>query len=510
MKPTRPALALLVAVAVTATLSGCLQWFERPQAESTSQPTGEEVAVDLEEYYYQVLRWSPCGNGMQCTTARAPMDWNNPADAEIELALVRHPATGTKLGSLLVNPGGPGGSGYEFVLESVDYATSETLQRSYDIVGFDPRGVGRSSSVSCYDDPAYLDEYNYGIIPGTIGSDQWIADLTAANAEFAQSCLTHTGELLQFVDTVSAARDMDLLRAVLGDEKLNYLGFSYGTFLGATYADLYPEKTGRLVLDGAVDPSTTEFDVTKTQAVGFENAFRAYLADCLTREECPFAGTVDDAMARTGALLSELAVTPLPGADGRMLGSSTMFIAIILPLYNQDNWPYLDDLFTEVFAGETATAFFLADNYNGRNPDGTYADNSTEAFLSINCLDYMTEVTNESMRADAALLKEAAPVFGPVMSYGGTLCEVWPFPSTRERVAIAAEGSADILVIGTTNDPATPYVWAVALAEQLANGHLVTYEGEGHTAYTTGDPCVQGVVDAYFIDGTVPESDPRC
>lgn len=510
MKTNRVGLAVLAGVAVVATLTGCLQWFVPPRVESTSRPTGEEVAADLEEYYHQVLRWNPCGNGMQCTTARAPMDWSDPADAEIELALVRQPATGTKLGSLLVNPGGPGGSGYDFVLESADYATSATLQRSYDIVGFDPRGVGRSSAVSCYDDPAFLDEYNYGIIPGTVGSDQWIADLAAANAEFAQSCLTHTGELLQFVDTVSAARDMDLLRAVLGDEKLNYLGFSYGTFLGATYADLYPERTGRLVLDGAVDPSTTEFDVTKIQAVGFENAFKAYLADCVTREECPFTGSVDDAMARTGALLSELAVTPLPGVDGRMLGSSTMFIAIILPLYNQGNWPYLDDLFSEVFAGETTTAFFLADNYNGRNPDGTYADNSTEAFLSINCLDYVTEITPEAMTAEAALLKEAAPVFGPVMSYGGTLCEAWPFPATRDRVAIAAEGSADILVVGTTNDPATPYVWAVALADQLANGHLVTYEGEGHTAYTTGDPCVQRTVDAYFIDGTVPASDPLC
>jgi pimeloyl-ACP methyl ester carboxylesterase len=514
MKPTRLVFSVLAGVAVAATLTGCLQWFAPPRVESTSQPTGEDVAPELEEFYHQVLRWDPCGNGMQCTVARAPMDWGNPADAEIELALVRHPATGTKLGSLLVNPGGPGGSGYDFVLESADYATSDRLQRSYDIVGFDPRGVGRSSAVSCYDDPAYLDEFNYGDgttdQAGPIGSDAWIAEIAAVNAEFAASCLEHTGPLLQFVDTVSAARDMDLLRAVLGDEKLNFLGYSYGTFLGATYADLYPEKTGRLVLDGAVDPSTSEFDVTKTQAVGFENAFRAYLADCVTRSECPFLGTVDEAMTRTGELLSRLNVEPIPAADGRLLWGSTMFVAIILPLYNQDNWPYLDDLFTEVFAGETATAFFLADNYNGRDPDGTYRDNSTEAFISINCLDYVTEVTNESMRAEAALLAQAAPVFGPVMSYGGTLCEAWPFPATRERVAIDASGSADILVIGTTNDPATPYVWAVALADQLQNGHLVTYEGEGHTAYTTGNSCVLGVVDAYFIDGTVPESDPRC
>ena len=510
MKSTRLGLVLLTTAAVAVTLTGCLQWFQPPRVESTSQPTGEDVAADLAEYYHQVLRWDPCGNGMQCTVARAPMDWNNPADAEIELALVRHPATGTKLGSLLVNPGGPGGSGYDFVLDSADTATSERLQRSYDVVGFDPRGVGRSSAVSCYDDPAYLDQFNYGIIPGTVGSDQWIADLAAANAEFAQSCLTHTGPLLQFVDTVSAARDMDLLRAVLGDEKLNFLGYSYGTFLGATYADLYPKKTGRLVLDGAVDPSTTDFDVTKTQAVGFENAFKAYLVDCLTHEACPFTGTVDDAMARTAALLTKLSTSPLPAVDGRMLGSSTMFVAIILPLYNPDNWSYLDDLFTEVFAGQTTTAFFLADNYNGRSSDGTYRDNSTESFIAINCLDYKTDVSNESMRAEAALLAQAAPVFGPVMSYGGTLCEAWPFPATRDRVKIDAAGSADILVIGTTNDPATPYVWAVALADQLQNGHLVTYEGEGHTAYTTGDPCVLDVVDAFFVDGRVPSSDPHC
>lgn len=515
MKPTRLALALLTGFAVTVTLTGCLQWFLPPAQSTTSTPTGEQVDPDLQPYYDQVLQWSSCGNGMQCATASAPMDWANPADAQIDLALVRQQATGTRLGSLLVNPGGPGGSGYDFVYDSVDYATSARLQQSYDIVGFDPRGVGRSSAVSCYDDPAFLDEFNYGdgtiTDDGEVGSDQWLEVGRENNAEFAAACLKYTGALLQFVDTVSAARDLDLLRAILGDAKLNYLGFSYGTFLGATYADLYPEHTGRLVLDGALDPATTDFEVTKTQAVGFENAFRAYLADCIARGgSCPFTGTVDEAMAQTGALLSQLNDAPLTAPDGRLLWGGTMFTAIILPLYNQDNWTLLDDLFNEVFIGDTNTAFYLADYYNGRNSDGTYIDNSTEAFIAINCLDYVSESSNEAMRAEAVLLAEAAPIFGPIMSYGGTLCESWPFPSTRERVAIAAPGSSDILVVGTTNDPATPYVWAVALADELENGHLVTYEGEGHTAYTTGDACVQDVVDSYFINGTVPTEDPRC
>ncbi|MEO5920252.1 MAG: alpha/beta hydrolase [Pseudolysinimonas sp.] len=509
--PNRRLVAALAGVAVVTTLlSGCVSWFFPPQPSTTSTPTGEQVDAALQPFYSQQLVWRGCGGGMQCTTAEAPMNWDDPEQATIELALVRQPATGDRLGSLLINPGGPGGSGYDFVLESVDYATSDRLQERFDIVGFDPRGVGRSSAVSCYDDPAFLDDYNYGIVAGEYGSDEWIANLAQANKEFGDACLEHTGPLLQYVDTVSAARDLDLLRAVLGDKKLNYLGYSYGTFLGATYADLYPGKTGRLVLDGALDPATTDFDVTATQATGFESTMRAYLDDCIGREGCPFQAGTENAMSQIGSLLDSLQASPLTAPDGRQLGAGVMFIAIILPLYNQENWPYLDDLFTEVMSGETETAFLLADSYNARNADGTYSDNSTEAFVSINCLDYVSDSSIETMRAQAAELIALAPVFGPRMAYGGTSCAAWPFPATRVREAIAAPGSADILVVGTSNDPATPYVWAQALAAELENGHLITYHGEGHTAYNKSNSCVDDAVDDYFIDGTVPESDPDC
>lgn len=516
MPRTRRRALLLVLAASTAAalLAGCVQWFLPPAPSLTSQPTGEEVAPELAPFYEQVLQWSACGKGLQCATAAAPLDWKNPADGEIDLALVRHLATGQRVGSLLVNPGGPGGSGVDFVTDSLDFATSDRLQAAFDVVGFDPRGVGQSSAVSCYDDPAFMDTYLYGEPPTDepapeAGSDAWIAEQRRLSTEFADACLEHTGPLLQYVDTISAARDLDLLRAILGDEKLNYLGYSYGTALGATYASLYPEKTGRLVLDGAIDPATSDFEVTKTQAVGFESAFRAYLEDCVTRSDCPF-DSVDEGFADTGELLTDLNSDPLPGPDGRWLWGSTLFTAIILPLYSADNWPYLDDLFVEVRAGQTATAFLLADFYNGRDSDGTYLDNSTEAFISINCLDYAAIDDPATMRAEAAELAKAAPVFGPVMSYGGTLCGAWPFPATGERGPITAAGSADILVVGTTNDPATPYVWAEALASQLEKGHLVTFEGEGHTAYPTGDACVQKVVDDFLVDGVVPTSDPRC
>ncbi|MDH6181830.1 pimeloyl-ACP methyl ester carboxylesterase [Microbacteriaceae bacterium SG_E_30_P1] len=500
-----------VAVALTLVLTGCMSWFLPPDVRSTSTPTGETVPANLERFYHQELEWSSCGGGLQCATAIAPLDWADPGAGEIELALVRQAATsGAPIGSLLVNPGGPGGSGYDFIRDSIDYATDERLQERFDVVGFDPRGVNRSTPITCYEDPAELDEYLYGIPPGEAGSDEWLAAAADASRQFGERCLELTGPLLGHVDTPSAARDMDMLRAALGDEELNYLGYSYGTLLGQVYADLFPDRTGRLVLDGAVDPNSTEFEKTATQARGFESALRAFLEDCATASDCPFRGSVDASLREVRALLDTLDASPLIAADGRELGSSAMFTAIILPLYTPSNWIYLRQVFTDVFSGDPEYAFQLADNYNGRSPDGTYRDNQTEAFIGINCLDEHGAPTADEMRAEAEELRELAPVLGPQMAWGGTGCPNWPVPAVLERAPIVAEGSADILVIGTTNDPATPYEWAVTIAETLENGHLVTYEGEGHTAYNKSNQCVNDVVDAFFIDGVVPESDPRC
>lgn len=499
-----------LALAIVLPLSGCVSLFA-PQVEATSTPTGETVDAALEPFYSQVLEWKPCENSMQCATAKAPLNWADPSGDSIELALIRQPATGSKrLGSLLVNPGGPGGSGYDFVANSIDRATSEKLQSSYDIVGFDPRGVNHSSAVKCYTDSKKFDEYLFGLNPGQYGSDEWLAAYEKSNKEFGQDCLKNTGKLLEYVDTESAARDLDLLRAALGDAKLNYLGFSYGTFLGATYAELFPQKTGHLVLDGAIDPATSSYDVVASQAQGFEGAMRAYLAQCLESSKCPFTGTVEEAMTSIRTLLDRLDQSPLRGSDGRELGSSTMTIAMILPLYDQSNWPYLDQLFTSVAQGDASVAFSLADSYYSRDSNGRYSDNSSEAFLAINSLDYACDGSLAALRDEEAKLEKAAPILGKQLAYGGAQCASWPFQSTREREAITAPGSADILVVGTTNDPATPYKWAVALAGELENGHLVTYKGEGHTAYNRSNSCVNNAVDNYFIDGTVPASDPKC
>ncbi|MCU1413277.1 MAG: alpha/beta hydrolase, partial [Microbacteriaceae bacterium] len=367
------------AVAVALLLSGCVGSYVAPAASTTSKPTGETVTADLQPFYGQVLHWKSCDSGFQCATATAPLDWANPTKATISLALIRKPATGKSKGSLLVNPGGPGASGVDFIKTSLTYAADAKLRANYDIVGFDPRGTGSSTAIKCYNDPAQLDAFLYNILPGTIGSDQWIAENSALDASFGQSCATLTGPLLQYVDTDSAARDLDMLRAALGDKKLNYLGYSYGTLLGATFAELYPKKTGHLVLDGALDPNTTDFEVTETQAKGFESALRAYLKDCLGGSKCPFTGSVDHAMATIRSILDGLNTSPLRNTDGRELGSSAMFQAIIFPLYNKSNWPYLDTLFTSVKKGSAEFAFQLADAYYSRKADGTYTDNSTEA-----------------------------------------------------------------------------------------------------------------------------------
>jgi len=502
--------AIAAALVLVLPLSGCVTAFLPQQQGAVSTPTGEEVPAELEGFYSQVLEWSACEGDFQCATAEAPLDWSDPGRSTIDLALIRSTATGASTGSLLVNPGGPGGSGYNFVRDSVDYAVSERLRASFDVVGFDPRGVNQSAAVSCYDSPKELDAYLFDLPQSPAGSPDYLADLEESSAVFGQACLENTGELLGFVDTVSAARDLDLLRAILGDDKLNYLGYSYGTLLGATYADLFPENTGRLVFDGAVDPATTEFEVSATQAQGFESALRAFLADCLTTAECAFDGTVDEEMVAVRALLDSLDASPLGATDGRQLGSGAMFYAIILPLYNSDNWVYLNDLFAGVLGGQADYALQLADSYFARTADGTYSDNSTEAFIAINCLDYRSDPAAESLEAEAAELARLAPVFGPSMSYGALGCANWPFPSTRERVEIEAKGSAPILVVGTTNDPATPYVWARSLAEQLENGHLVTYDGEGHTAYNKSNACINDAVDGFLLDGDVPETDPLC
>ncbi|GAB3607692.1 alpha/beta hydrolase [Conyzicola nivalis] len=506
----RRVLAVVASAATAALLAGCT--VTAPPKTPVESPAG------LEEFYQQQLDWNDCEpRGMECTTVTAPVDWENPDGGDIDLAVVRLVTDGgDRVGSLLMNPGGPGGSGVELVQQAAEFVTSDALRDSFDIVGWDPRGVGQSTGVACYDD-AEMDAFLYGVPANPTGSDAWFAQQVEVEKAFAAACAENTGALLGSIDVESNARDMDLLRAVLGDEKLNYLGFSYGTSFGAHYAELFPRNVGRLVLDGAIDPSLGSAETFTVQMGGFENAFRAYVTDCLAGSACPFTGTLDEALAQASALFAGVEGRALTGDDGRQLTASTLGTALSYPLYDEASWPALSQMLTELGAsdGDATMALQFADSYNSRTPDGGYADQSMAVYTAATCLDSQFVGGLDSTKATLAAIEAAAPTIGRYVAYADWVhidiaCQNWAYPSAITPHAITADGADPILVLGTTNDPATPYAWAQAMADQLASGVLVTRAGEGHTAYGQGNTCIDATVDDYLIDGTVPATDPLC
>lgn len=504
MTRLRRAIALGLAVVMAAVLSAC---FLAPTPIPSRTPDTSGVSADLLPYYGQELEWERCEGDFDCTTVRAPRNWDDPSAGDVKLAVIRQRATGGEaLGSLLTNPGGPGVSGYDYVRDAASALASPEVAAAYDIVGFDPRGVARSNPVECVDD-AGMDDFLYGIVPGERGTPEWEEELQDKAETFADACAANSGEILPYISTSNTARDLDLLRAVLGDSALNYLGYSWGTAIGAEYAELFPERVGRLVLDGALDPSLPGSAIGAEQAVGFEASLRAFFADCAEQEDCPYAGTVDEMLADLGALLARVDRTPVRGADGRLLGADTLLTAIIQSLYVPGTWPWLRLGLTELEDGDPTSVFAAADAYNGR-VDGAYRDNTTEAFTAYNCMDYPAE-TDESEQAAEDRIRSQAPTTADYW-FGADVCEFWPAEPTGTRDRVTAEGAAPMLVIGTTGDPATPYAWAVSLAEQLSSGILVTRVGEGHTGYQQGNTCVDETVDAYLLDGAVPAADVRC
>ena len=501
--------------ALTLSLTGCIAALipdeTTPSPGPSKPPVTEGVPADLLPFYEQTVEWEPCEGAdsgyYDCATVTAPLDWDEPEAGEIDLAVIRrHADSGEPIASLLTNPGGPGASGVELIRDSAGFATGAALREAYDVIGFDPRGVGESTAVRCLD-AEEMDAYLYDVPENPRGSAEWEDELTERNAAFAEACEANSGGILPYITTLQAARDLDLLRGVLGDAQLHYLGYSYGTFLGATYAKLYPERVGRLVLDGAIDPAVSGLEVGTTQGIGFESALRAYMADCLAGQDCPFRGTVDDAMADLGTLLASVDARPLPAPDGREVGADTLMTGIIAALYSEENWPFLTAGLTDALEGDPNVILQLADFYNARE-GGVYLDNSTEAFRAYNCMDYPVGDEAEDAAAEQLLAAEA-PTVAPYWS-GPDSCSVWPYEPTGVREPITAEGAAPIVVVGTTNDPATPYEWSVSLADQLASGVLVTRVGEGHTGYNKGNTCVDAAVESYLVDGTVPEDGLTC
>lgn len=470
----------------------------------TAMPSPPE---GLGKYYSQTLDWTSCSTSFECAEVEVPLDYAHPEKDSIKLSVVKLDAGRKPQGTLVVNPGGPGASGVDLVMNAGTQMFSSELRKGYDLLGFDPRGVSRSAPVTCRTDAERDQARTQDPDPTTAAG---LAKAEKQSRDFAKACAAKTGPSLGFIDTVSSAKDLDILRAVNGDPRLNYLGFSYGTKLGATYAQLYPRNVGHLVLDGAMDPSLDNEEVTLGQAAAFEKAITTYLQDCLRRQNCPFDGDVDQARDQLHQLFDSVEKYPMTAQDGREVGITDFVSGFLVAFYEDAYWPTLTDALNAAISGDPTNMLELADLSAGREEDGSYTGNADEAFIAINCLDYPVDTSIEGQREDARELEKASPTIGKYLAYGGLSCKDWKYPSTGTPAPVSAPGAAPIVVIGTTGDPATPYNWSQALHQQLESSVLLTFTGEGHTAYGRSNECIGNAVDEYFLDSTVPQDGLQC
>jgi pimeloyl-ACP methyl ester carboxylesterase len=463
------------------------------------------------------IHWTSCGSRLQCGTLRVPLDYAHPDGDSLSLALIREPAAlpQSRVGSLVVNPGGPGESGVDMVRDATAQFDGP-LHDHFDIVGFDPRGTGDSSPIHCLTDQQ-RDAQDQQDAP---------ADPTARAArqaqqakDYAAACEKAAGKLLPFVGTRNTARDMDALRQALGDARLNYLGVSYGTYLGALYAEQFPQHTGRLVLDGAVDPAADRLEAGVQQQIGFEKSLERFAADCVTNhhDACPLGDDPAAAGEQAAAFLDGLRDKPLPTGDTghRKLTANLGWTGTLLFLYgDQDTgWQQLRQaLYTAMKLGDGSALLSAADAYNNRR--GGHYTASDDAQTAISCADVPSATPSpDQVRRVLAELKQQAPLLNrdtEAADLAVPACADWPYQTTERPHTVRAEGSAPILVIGTTDDPATPYQQAVNLANGFANATLLTRQGEGHAAFGSGNACVDRALDAYLVSGTLPAKGTSC
>ena len=490
----------------------------RSPGSPTASPGGSigarkgDVPKGLEKFYKQKLAWAPCKDDakMQCANVKVPLDYKKPGGKAITVAMAKLPAKGGKpIGSLFVNPGGPGESGIDLVSRA-DKAFSKDVMDKYDIIGFDPRGVGSSTPVDCVDDRELAKILDSDIDTSTEAGRK---ARKAQARQIAKGCKEKSGELLAHVGTEPAARDMDVLRGLVGDEKLNYFGFSYGTSLGGMYADLFPKKVGRMVLDGAANPQQSFLPSTYTQMLGFEKSFERYAERCVKAGNCSLGSSVDAAKKKMRALLDQAHATPFKTSDpNRPLNRSMLRIALTGLMYKDEWWPLITGGAQGLIEDNDGSTFMLPlDIYIGRVGD-SFDGNSMEAYWAINCADYVQSSESEYQKY-AKKLKREAVVFGSFSAEDDLamhVCAELPYHPKANPGPYRAKGSAPIVVIGTRHDPATPYSWAQNMHKTLENSVLLTWEGDGHLAYRRAGSCIDTSVDKYLLTGEVPKDGLVC
>jgi pimeloyl-ACP methyl ester carboxylesterase len=451
-------------------------------------------------------RWSDCGGGFQCSTLVVPRNEMDPSAGRFDISLIRLPAAepDERIGSLVMNPGGPGGSGVEFVRQGADLF-SDDLRDRFDLVGFDPRGVNFSSRVRCLDT---LDGH-FTIDPSP--DDVAELDRLVGEAEaFARACQDRNDSALPHLSTNRVVDDLDRIRQALGDDGLTYLGFSYGSLIGALYADRYPDRIRAMVLDGAIDPALDHAAFRGGQAQAFEAALGRLFASCAARTSCLFheGGKPEAAFDR---LMAQIDASPLPvlrGSDRRTVGPGLAHGAVLSALYSEAGWRALEAGLALAKAGDGTILLQMSDPFRGRKPNGTYS-NLFDAYTANTCLDFPVPRDVAGFTALGESLAEQAPHFAEFIGYNDLACLFWPVAAERVPGPVRAAGAPPIVVVGSTGDTATPYIWAEALADELASGVLLTREGEGHTGYGFS-ACIRGAVDAYLLDLTVPDDGKTC
>jgi pimeloyl-ACP methyl ester carboxylesterase len=473
-----------------------------------SGPTGP-APTTIAGYDAQKLNWRSCDSGFQCARLVVPFDYRRPAWRRFSLPVIKLPASNParRVGSLVINPGGPGGSGVSYARQARN-VVSAAVRARFDVVGFDPRGIGGSvPAVHCLTGPQ-LDKYF--ATSDNPASKAQLAAVVAQAKLFVRGCERRSGALLPYVGTRNAARDMDVLRAALGDAKLTYLGKSYGTYLGAWYAQLFPAHVRALVLDGAVNPDESGFSLNSVQAQGFEVALRSFTADCVRRPGCPLGnGTVGAGIARLQGLLRQTASKPLASQiAGQPANDAMLLNGVASALYSKSFWQYLRAGLTGAFAGNGTLLVELADALFERGPNGQYS-NLMDVNTAVNCIDRPWPRSLQAYSSAAAAAAKAAPQFGASNMWSSLPCAYWPVHPAAP-VPLRAADAPPILVVGTTRDPATPYRWAQALARDLKSGVLLGWNGDGHTAYLSGSTCVDSAVDRYLISLATPRNGMVC
>ena len=509
----RSPLLLLIAAVAVLTVSCSQGESSVARKESAPRSTTPDTTDGSGGGTAEQVNWNRCKGkvtslaGLECASLEVPLDPLQPKGDTIELALARKPSTGSasdRIGSLIMNPGGPGGSGLDF-LANASTSFPDSLTEKFDLVSFDPRGVGESDPVRCLDDQQKDEQLTGDLSPDT---PEEKARTERDQQELQQGCEQRNPELISHMSTADVAADVDQIRIALGDDKLNFLGYSYGTSIGATYATLYPDTVRAMVLDGSVSPSSTPEQEALVQATGFERTLASFVKSCDANPSCALGPDAAAAIASTRASLETDPVKVTDASGTRTLGPDLFDYGLATALYDSSTWGPVAQAIKDIRSGGAETIFTLVDRQTGRQPDGTY-DNSSDAQTMVNCSDATERPTQAEADAAEAQIIQAAPTFGPLLGTGLTSCNGWPTPANPIPTP-SAKDAPPILVVGTVGDPATPYEWAQEMTSALGSAVLLTYEGNGHTAFLRGGQCIEDAVVDYLVDLTVPKTDTRC